>query len=105
MTAVESQVDSYFSSMNSVAKKITQDCNTFKESYGEGWSTFSLEEQDKLIDDFIIDPNVAEQYTPLDEVDQPTCFPKYRVNCGEKIIVDFDHDDVSKFTCINVYQY
>jgi len=93
MTAVQNQIDSYFSSINPVAKKISQDCGNFREKYGEEWNNFTLEQQDQLIDNYIIDPNVAEKYDVLDREDLPVCFPKYRVNCGEKIVVDFDQED------------
>ena len=84
-------INSYFASISSLASKVVLDCEIVKQSCMRNgrWEGLSVEQQEELLDRFMIDQ--------IDQdVEQSTnCFPAYKINCGEKLVVDFEHDDVS----------
>ena len=100
MTDLMSQSDAYFASLNPLTKKIIKEVENFKKTYGEEWTEFSPEKQEELLDKFLIDPRVAEKFSEA-AADRPVVFPNYKVESGEKIVVDFDNEDVSFFFHFN----
>lgn len=77
----------YFSSINSMAKKIMQEREKIKEKYGSAWEDMSPTEQDTAIDDGMMDPKIRSRYamhrTDRDEV---VCYPKMLIQTGQKIV-------------------
>jgi len=100
MMATTSSLDElavdYFSSISGLAFKLQQDCDAVKALYADSWNDLSWEKQEQLLDKHIIHQNVSDKYadvTPSSE-HQIDCFPVLKINSGEKIVVDFEHEDV-----------
>lgn len=90
MATVAEKVHEYFASLNPLAHKILQETDAIKAQYGTEWDTFTVEKQDEILDNHFVNPEVKAQYP--DKNEYPECFPRLKVNCGEKIVVDFDND-------------
>lgn len=77
----------YFSSINSMARKIMQEREKIKEKYGEAWEDMSPAEQDTAIDDGMMEPKVRARYamhrTDREEV---VCYPKLLIQTGQKTV-------------------
>lgn len=70
-------IQEYFSQLNPIAKRITFDINTTKASYGKLWDTLSYHEQNDIINETLIKPEVSLRYfdnfltpTPTNSSDQ-----------------------------------
>lgn len=77
----------YFSSINSMARKIMQEREKIKETYGPAWEDMSPAEQDTAIDDGMMEPKIRARYamhrTDREEV---VCYPKMLIQTGQKIV-------------------
>ena len=100
MTAIASldelAVD-YFASISGLAFKLQQDCDAVKALYADTWNDLSWEKQEQLLDEHIIHQSVLDKYSnvaPNSEQQLLDCFPVLKINSGEKIVVDFEHEDV-----------
>lgn len=83
----------YFSSINPLARKIIKDEGVLKNAIGDRWGDLSWQEQEALIDDYMVDNSVREKYAQVDKTHSyPKSFPKLKVETGEKIVVDFEND-------------
>ena len=84
-------INEYFSSISPLASKVVVDCEIVKESCvcNGKWDGLTVEQQEQLLDRFIID-QTDEQTTN----DLSAGFPVLKINSGEKIVIDFEHDDV-----------
>ena len=87
MNQLESRVQEYFSSLSCVSKNFIAIENYLQEVYGDKWDTLSEEEKETIFDDFIIPRSIAEKYND-DTKNLPEVFPKLKVPCGEKIVVE-----------------
>ncbi len=95
MTTIEERAHQYFYDLNSIARKIHQDIKVLQKNRTEIWNELDADKQEALLDQFFIDDSVRQKYAAAesaDRSDSPVCFPKYVVNCGEKIVIDFDND-------------
>ena len=93
MMATEENVHAYFSSINSLAKKIMEEKEKLMKTYGDDWNQLSFEKQEEILDNYIVDSTVREKYEDVPELeDIPECFPKLMIESGEKIYVDFEND-------------
>lgn len=83
----EAKKSEYFSSINSMARKIMQEREKIKEKYGSTWEYMSPIEQDTAIDDGMMDPKIRARYgmhrTDREEV---VCYPKMLIQTGQKIV-------------------
>lgn len=94
MTNMEDVAKDYFASMNHLARKMIEYNESVKEMYRDAWDGLSWEQQEQLIDQHIIDPNIVAKYSSWKRSEEPlNCFPVFKINSGEKVIVDFEHDD------------
>lgn len=83
--------EDYFYSINPLAKRIGEDVAATKDAYDGLWSTLSVEERNKAIDETIIQPEVALKYVSngLDgSKDYPEYYPKLRIQTGMKYMYD-----------------
>ena len=81
-----------------MASKILKDEMSLKRSIKDQWSDLTLQEQEDLVDDYLVDQCVREKYCQVEKTHAyKKSFPKLKVETGEKIIVDFEND-VSKIT-------
>ncbi|XP_030379624.1 uncharacterized protein LOC115627880 [Scaptodrosophila lebanonensis] len=55
-------IQNYFSKLNPLAEKIARDVNDAKSAYGHVWLTLTLVEQENILNDTIIKPEIAIQY-------------------------------------------
>ncbi|XP_077367544.1 uncharacterized protein C1orf198 homolog [Festucalex cinctus] len=85
----------YFSSINSMAKKIMQEREKIKNNHGSTWETMSPQEQDNAIDNWMMDPHIRARYA-MHRVDREevVCYPKLLIQTGQKI-VHFGEEDIT----------
>lgn len=77
----------YFSSINSMAKKIMQEREKIKEKYGSDWENMTPTEQDSAIDNVMMDPHIRARYgMHRVERDEVVCYPKLLIQTGQKIV-------------------
>lgn len=77
----------YFSSINSMAKKIMQEREKIKAQHGSSWEKMSPQEQDSAIDNGMMDPHIRARYA-MHRVDREevVCYPKLLIQTGQKIV-------------------
>lgn len=97
-------INGYFSSISSLASRVIVDIEIVKQSCMQNgqWDGLSVEQQEGLIDRFMIDQ------TDQIEDPAPSIFPVYKINTGEKIVLDFEHDDyvsIKKTSSIAIVEY
>ena len=84
---------SYLSSVNPLARKIIKDERCLKNALKGRWNELSWQEQEELIDDFLVDNTIRQRYAETEKLHSyPKSFPKLHVDTGEKIVVDFEND-------------
>ncbi|XP_062323647.1 uncharacterized protein C1orf198 homolog [Osmerus eperlanus] len=85
----------YFSSMNSMARKIMLEREKIKERYGSAWDTMTQNEQDAAIDNGMMDPHIRTRYA-MHKVDREEviCYPRLLIQTGQKI-VHFGEEDLT----------
>ncbi|XP_028997330.1 uncharacterized protein C1orf198 homolog [Betta splendens] len=85
----------YFSSINSMAKKIMQEREKVKEQHGPSWEKMTPQEQDAAIDNWMMDPHIRARYA-MHRVDRDevVCYPKLLIQTGQKI-VHFGDEDIT----------
>ncbi|XP_007577735.1 uncharacterized protein C1orf198 homolog [Poecilia formosa] len=90
---VEKKKFEYFSSINSMAKKIMQEREKIKADYGSSWEKMTPQEQDNAIDNSMMDPHIRARYA-MHRVDREevVCYPKLLLQTGQKI-VHFGEED------------
>ncbi|XP_034555945.1 uncharacterized protein C1orf198 homolog [Notolabrus celidotus] len=85
----------YFSSINSMAKKIMQEREKIKAQHGSSWEKMSPQEQDSAIDNEMMDPHIRARYAMHRvERDEVTCYPKLLIQTGQKM-VHFGEEDIT----------
>jgi len=107
MATVVDKANAYFSSISSLAARVFADVDLVKQACvasGE-WEELSVEDQELLTDQVLIDSQVLDRYSSstVDCDNYEDCFPVLKVNSGEKIIVDFDQDDVRTNVVVACY--
>ena len=95
MSRIEDEVQQYFASLSSLNKRILNEQKFVEKSYGENWTKLTLEEQEDLFDSQYIDPTIAQEYGSEQDQDLPRVFPKLKIPCGEKIVVDLENEEVT----------
>ncbi|XP_077076571.1 uncharacterized protein C1orf198 homolog isoform X3 [Siphateles boraxobius] len=85
----------YFSSINSMARKIMQEREKIKERFGSDWDQMSPVEQDTAIDNGMMDPRIRARYA-MHRVDRDEviCYPKLLIQTGQKT-VHFGEEDLT----------
>ncbi|XP_076021476.1 uncharacterized protein C1orf198 homolog isoform X2 [Genypterus blacodes] len=85
----------YFSSINSMARKIMQERETIKVKHGPAWEKMSAQEQDSAIDNGMMEPHIRARYA-MHRVDREemVCYPKLLLQTGQKI-VHFGEEDIT----------
>ncbi|XP_036405201.1 uncharacterized protein C1orf198 homolog [Megalops cyprinoides] len=92
---MEAKKFEYFSSINSMARKIMLEREKIKEKYGSNWEKMTPNEQDTAIDNGMMDPQVRARYAMhrLDR-EEIVCYPKMLIQTGQKI-VHFGEEDIT----------
>ncbi|XP_029965924.1 uncharacterized protein C1orf198 homolog [Salarias fasciatus] len=85
----------YFSSINSMARKIMQEREKIKAKHGSSWEKMTPQEQDTAIDNWMMDPHIRARYA-MHRVDREevVCYPKLLLQTGQKI-VHFGEEDIT----------
>ena len=103
MTTTHPNVNEYFATFSSISKKIVQDCDVIKNSFGDDWDNFSTEEREQELWNNLVHPDISEKYSSYPQPeDMQDVFPRLKIECGEKIVIDFDNDEVS---IISLYKF
>lgn len=77
----------YFSSINSMAKKIMQEREKIKAKHGSSWEKMTPQEQDNAIDNWMMDPHIRARYAMHRvEREEVVCYPKMLIQTGQKIV-------------------
>ncbi|XP_006805721.2 uncharacterized protein C1orf198 homolog [Neolamprologus brichardi] len=85
----------YFSSINSMAKKIMQEREKIKAKHGSSWEKMTPQEQDNAIDNWMMDPHIRARYAMHRvEREEVVCYPKMLIQTGQKI-VHFGEEDIT----------
>ncbi|XP_019959285.2 uncharacterized protein C1orf198 homolog [Paralichthys olivaceus] len=85
----------YFSSINSMARKIMQEREKIKSKHGSSWDKMSPQEQDCAIDNWMMDPHIRARYAMHRvEREEVACYPKLLLHTGQKI-VHFGEEDIT----------
>ncbi|KAM4772521.1 uncharacterized protein C1orf198 homolog [Rhinophrynus dorsalis] len=87
----------YFSSLNSMAKKIMQDKERIRQRYGADWEKMQPREQEEAIDRSLVDPQLQNRYAlhrGAEEAQPATCYPVLRPQTGQKV-VHFGEEDIT----------
>ncbi|XP_053315955.1 uncharacterized protein C1orf198 homolog [Spea bombifrons] len=87
----------YFSSLNSMAKKIMQDKERIRERYGAEWDKMPPKEQDEAIDKVLVDPQLQSRYALHRGAADPqpeSCYPVLKTQTGQKV-VHFGEEDIT----------
>ncbi|XP_069811068.1 uncharacterized protein C1orf198 homolog [Dendropsophus ebraccatus] len=88
----------YFSSLNSMAKKIMQDKERVRERYGAQWEKMPPKEQDEAIDRSMVDPELQRRYAlhrgPSTTEPALPCYPVLKIQSGQKV-VHFGEEDIT----------
>ncbi|KAM4695030.1 uncharacterized protein C1orf198 homolog [Discoglossus pictus] len=87
----------YFSSLNSMAKKIMQDKERIRERYGAEWDKMPPREQDEAVDRSLLDPQIQARYDMhrgAPEAPALPCYPVLRTHTGQKV-VHFGEEDIT----------
>ncbi|XP_053736820.1 uncharacterized protein C1orf198 homolog [Synchiropus splendidus] len=93
--AMEEKKFEYFSSINSMAKKIMQEREKIKSQHGPTWQQMTPQEQDSAIDRCLMDPHVRARYAMHRvERQEVVCYPKMLLHTGQKI-VHFGEEDIT----------
>uniref|UniRef100_A0A3B5MVW7 DUF4706 domain-containing protein n=1 Tax=Xiphophorus couchianus TaxID=32473 RepID=A0A3B5MVW7_9TELE len=92
---MEKKTFEYFSSINSMAKKIMQEREKIKSDYGSSWEKMTPEEQDNAIDNSLMDPHIRARYA-MHKVDREevVCYPRLLLQTGQKT-VHFGEEDMT----------
>ncbi|KAJ8270707.1 hypothetical protein GJAV_G00118310 [Gymnothorax javanicus] len=92
---MEAKKFEYFSSINSMARKIMLEREKIKENYGSDWEKMTPNEQDTAIDNGMMDPQIRARYA-MHRVDRDevVCYPKLVIQTGQKI-VHFGEEDIT----------
>lgn len=77
----------YFSSINSMARKIMQERERIKARHGPTWEKMTPQEQENAIDSGIVDPHIRARYA-MHRIDREdvVCYPKLKIETGQKIV-------------------
>lgn len=73
---------SYFESLNSMARRIIAEHRQVKEENKDEWAKLKPEQQDKLIDDKIVDPKIRKKYGEARFDAKPEWFPVLKLAHG-----------------------
>ncbi|XP_042245685.1 uncharacterized protein C1orf198 homolog [Thunnus thynnus] len=85
----------YFSSINSMAKKIMQEREKIKSKHGSAWDKMTPQEQDTAIDSWMMDPHIRARYAAHRlERQEVVCYPKLLIQTGQKM-VHFGEEDIT----------
>ncbi|KAF6735807.1 uncharacterized protein FQA47_002374 [Oryzias melastigma] len=85
----------YFSSINSMARKIMQEREKIKAKHGSSWDKMTPQERDNAIDNWMMDPQIRARYAMHRvEREEVVCYPKLLVQTGQKI-VHFGEEDIT----------
>ncbi|XP_028296415.1 uncharacterized protein C1orf198 homolog [Gouania willdenowi] len=85
----------YFSSINSMARKIMQEREKIKAEHGPSWERMTPQQQDSAIDNCLMDPHIRARYAMHRvEREEVVCYPKLMLHTGQKI-VHFGEEDLT----------
>ncbi|XP_035695981.1 uncharacterized protein C1orf198 homolog [Branchiostoma floridae] len=96
---LEDQVDSYFRSINPMARRIVDEVHKVKHRHRKEWDNLSAKEQDDVINDWFVPPEVKAFYKDhpkYPDHDLPPYYPRLILPAGEKIVHDPDDGSNSK---------
>ncbi len=89
----------YFQGLNFLSRRVMQDGSAIMMKYRDIWGDMSVDDREKTLNEHFIPQVVKDKYlAEADNNDSNTseCFPVLKIVGGEKILVDFDNEEVKK---------
>uniref|UniRef100_H2YIF7 DUF4706 domain-containing protein n=1 Tax=Ciona savignyi TaxID=51511 RepID=H2YIF7_CIOSA len=88
-------VNSYFASMSSMATRIVETKESIKSSYADRWNNIPCNEQDEIVDKYIITPDATARYRGVQSSMEPlknveSVFPKLVMQTGQSCVKRMD---------------
>lgn len=83
-SSLQAYAEQYFSSGSAINRRIIQDIESIRESYDNTWDHLNHRQQDQVINEHIITPEVAMQ---ISSQEKSTSFPRLKITSGQKMIV------------------
>ncbi|XP_051869156.1 uncharacterized protein C1orf198 homolog [Pristis pectinata] len=93
--SLEQKKFEYFSSISPMARKIMLEKQKIREKYGPRWDTMEPREQEDIIDNWMVEPQIRSRYS-LHRVsrEEPACYPRLQLQTGQKV-VHFGEEDIT----------
>lgn len=85
----------YFSSLNSMSRKIMLERKKIMDEYGPRWEQLPEKEQDEIIDRQLVNPQIKARYAlHRTQQEELVCYPTLQIQTGQKV-VHFGEEDVT----------
>uniref|UniRef100_UPI00398F3065 uncharacterized protein C1orf198 homolog isoform X2 n=1 Tax=Pristiophorus japonicus TaxID=55135 RepID=UPI00398F3065 len=85
----------YFSSISPMARRIMLERQKIREKYGPRWEQLEPSEQEEIIDNWMVEPQVRGRYHLHRSSRQDTvCYPRLQLQSGQKV-VHFGEEDIT----------
>ncbi|XP_043936683.1 uncharacterized protein C1orf198 homolog [Protopterus annectens] len=85
----------YFSSLNSMSRKIMMERKKIMDEYGPRWEQLPAKEQDDIIDRQLVNPQVKARYAfHRAQQEEVVCYPTLQIQTGQKV-VHFGEEDIT----------
>uniref|UniRef100_T1J967 DUF4706 domain-containing protein n=1 Tax=Strigamia maritima TaxID=126957 RepID=T1J967_STRMM len=80
--------ETYFSSINSMAKRIVMDTVALQTTHAEKWKDLQHSDKDDLITKNFLKPAKTENNLNVSSSPEQNCFPKLLITSGQKIVIE-----------------
>ncbi|XP_020392890.1 uncharacterized protein C1orf198 homolog [Rhincodon typus] len=85
----------YFSSISPMARRIMLERQKIREKYGPRWDTLEPREQEEIIDNWMVDPQIRSRYNlHRSQREETVCYPRLQLQTGQKV-VHFGEEDIT----------
>lgn len=92
---LEEKKREYFSSINSMARKIMAEREKIRARHGPAWEGMTQQQQDAAIDDWMMEPHIRARYAMHRvEREEVVCYPRLLLTTGQKL-VHFGEEDIT----------
>ncbi|XP_078413541.1 uncharacterized protein C1orf198 homolog [Cetorhinus maximus] len=85
----------YFSSISPMARRIMLERQKIREKYGPRWERLEPRQQEEIIDNWIVDPQIRSRYNlHRSQREETVCYPRLQLQTGQKV-VHFGEEDIT----------
>ncbi|GCC31527.1 uncharacterized protein C1orf198 homolog isoform X1 [Chiloscyllium punctatum] len=95
VTGLEQKKFEYFSSISPMARRIMLERQKIREKYGPRWDRLEPREQEEIIDNWMVDPQIRSRYNlHRSQREETVCYPRLQLQTGQKV-VHFGEEDIT----------